>query len=130
MERVLRDCGEVGAVACAMSRRQRLRRAPVQPRAGRRAQIGLDRLPDETMGEPVRAVAIGVDDAAHDQAIQLVMRPASGWTQDAAEAAVRAHLKAELPAYMQPRDYRWIGEMPLTPNGKIDRVSLREDAMA
>jgi acyl-CoA ligase (AMP-forming) (exosortase A-associated) len=81
-------------------------------------------------GALAEAVAIGVADPEHDQAIQLVMRPAAGWSEDAAEAAVRAYLKAELPAYMQPRDYRWIGEMPLTPNGKVDRVSLREDAMA
>jgi acyl-coenzyme A synthetase/AMP-(fatty) acid ligase len=81
-------------------------------------------------GALAEAVAIGVADPEHDQAIQLVARPAAGWVEDAAEAAVRAHLKAELPTYMQPRDYRWVGSMPLTPNGKIDRVSLRDEAMA
>jgi acyl-CoA ligase (AMP-forming) (exosortase A-associated) len=81
-------------------------------------------------GALAEAVAIGVADPDHDQVIQLVVRPAAGWLEEAAEAAVRAQLRTELPAYMQPRDYRWVGSMPLTPNGKIDRVGLRDEAMA
>jgi acyl-coenzyme A synthetase/AMP-(fatty) acid ligase len=81
-------------------------------------------------GALVEAIAIGVPDPAHDQAIQLVARPATGWAEAAAEAAVRAHLKAELPAYMQPRDYRWVETMPVNPNGKVDRLALRDEAAA
>lgn len=81
-------------------------------------------------GAVAEAVAIAVPDAVHDQAIQLVARPAQGWAEGAAESAVRAHLKAELPAYMQPRDYRWVETMPINPNGKVDRTALRDEAAA
>jgi acyl-CoA ligase (AMP-forming) (exosortase A-associated) len=81
-------------------------------------------------GAVAEAVAIGIDDPVDDQAIVLVLRAATGWVEASAQAAVEAHLKTELPAYMQPREYRWVGAMPLNPNGKVDRVILREEAMA
>jgi hypothetical protein len=39
--------------------------------------------------------------------------------------ALRARLRDVLPRFMQPHIYVEIGEIPLTPNGKIDREHLR-----
>ena len=38
---------------------------------------------------------------------------------------LRRSIKAKLPTYMVPSEFFFIGEMPLTPNGKINRAALR-----
>jgi len=42
-------------------------------------------------------------------------------------AAVAAHLKAELPNFMQPRETLVLAQFPRNPNGKIDRVALAKE---
>lgn len=42
-------------------------------------------------------------------------------------AALAQALKARLPRYMLPNIYHQLDEMPCTPNGKLDRVRLREE---
>ena len=42
------------------------------------------------------------------------------------KAAVRSYLKANLPRYMLPQSIIQLDELPRTPGGKIDRVSLLE----
>ena len=37
---------------------------------------------------------------------------------------LRGHLKTKLPAYMIPTAYVWIDQLPLSPNGKLDRNRL------
>jgi acyl carrier protein len=49
---------------------------------------------------------------------------------DADVDAVKAHLAAQLPAYMLPAAIYAIDAMPHTPNGKIDRQSLATMAIA
>ncbi|MFY9351138.1 MAG: acyl-CoA ligase (AMP-forming), exosortase A system-associated [Sphingobium sp.] len=68
------------------------------------------------------AVALGVKDDRLGQAVRLLLRAAP----DAAEA-VAAHLKQELPNFMQPRDIKILPDFPRNPNGKIDRVKLARD---
>ena len=41
-------------------------------------------------------------------------------------AAIRARLRAALPAYMIPAHFQWLDEFPLTPSGKRDDKALRE----
>jgi acyl-CoA ligase (AMP-forming) (exosortase A-associated) len=65
-------------------------------------------------------LALGVNDERLGQAVKLIA-VAQG---DGAEKRLRAHLAAELPAYMQPREIVWRDELPVSPNGKVDRAAL------
>ena len=46
---------------------------------------------------------------------------------DCEEAELRAELKNRMPRYMQPHRVKRLSEMPYTPNGKVDRRTLREN---
>lgn len=72
-------------------------------------------------GTVFEAVAIGIPDARLGQAIRLVLRG----TGD--EARLRAHFKAELPTFQQPRDVIWVDDLPRNPNGKLDRVAIARE---
>ncbi|GLR45335.1 hypothetical protein GCM10007880_58520 [Mesorhizobium amorphae] len=65
---------------------------------------------DATTGQPDRLIAYVV---LHNKC--------KGW-----EAALRAHLKSELPHYAIPSDFVAVTELPIAANGKLDRSRLRE----
>ena len=44
--------------------------------------------------------------------------------------ALRAHLRRELPNFMQPSAILWRDELPRSPNGKLDRERLKSELMA
>ena len=46
------------------------------------------------------------------------------------EEALRAFLKRQLPNFMQPGPIIWRDELPRSPNGKLDRVALKNELMA
>lgn len=69
------------------------------------------------------AVALGVKDERLGQAVLLLLRAEDG---DIIPATA-AHLKAELPNFMQPREMLVLPEFPRNPNGKIDRVALARE---
>ena len=69
------------------------------------------------------AVALGVKDDRLGQAVRLLLRAADPDIAD----AVAAHLKQELPNFMQPRDIFVLPAFPRNPNGKIDRVALARE---
>ena len=69
------------------------------------------------------AVALGIADDRLGQAVRLLLRGQG----DALPAAVAAHLKSELPNFMQPRDIVMLDQFPRNPNGKIDRVALARE---
>jgi acyl-CoA ligase (AMP-forming) (exosortase A-associated) len=73
-------------------------------------------------GAAAEAVALGYPDARLGEAIALVVRGDRG-----AEESLRAHLKRELPNFMQPSAILWRNELPRSPNGKIDRAALKRD---
>lgn len=75
-------------------------------------------------GEVAEAVAIGVVDARLGQAIVVVAR-AHG-EPAAAETAVRARLRGDLPSFMQPSRYDWRSALPRNANGKLDRAAIRQ----
>ncbi|ATI79481.1 acyl-CoA ligase (AMP-forming), exosortase A system-associated [Sphingobium yanoikuyae] len=69
------------------------------------------------------AVALGVKDERLGQAVLLLLRAAD----PDISVAVAAHLKAELPNFMQPRETLVLAQFPRNPNGKIDRVALAKE---
>ena len=52
------------------------------------------------------------------------------YTGDVAQDALLAGLRARLPRYMLPTQCERLTQMPLTPNGKLDRKRLLREAMA
>lgn len=74
-------------------------------------------------GAVVEAAAFGLPDLQLGQAIVLVGVPRG----DDPEQRLRAHFAAELPAFMRPVRIVLIGQMPLGPNGKLDRAALRAE---
>lgn len=71
---------------------------------------------------PQQVVAAIKTDAAGDPAIvaYALMPPGTGLD----EVALRRHLNRTLPPYMVPQVFIEIDEVPLTPNGKVDRRAL------
>lgn len=76
-------------------------------------------------GAAAAAVAFGMPDPRLGEAIRLVVAGASE-----NDAKLRAHLKAELPGFMQPRDIVWRTDLPRNANGKLDRAAIRRTSGA
>ena len=75
-----------------------------------------------------QAVALGIPDARLGQAVHLIVRAAPD-RLDAPTDLPRILLQ-ELPNFMQPAQIHWRGEMPIGPNGKIDRSGLYAELAA
>ena len=72
------------------------------------------------------AVAIGYPDDRLGEGIALVVRP----DRRDRDSELRAFLKRQLPNFMQPGVIVWRDELPRSPNGKLDRVELRQELVA
>jgi acyl-CoA ligase (AMP-forming) (exosortase A-associated) len=77
-------------------------------------------------GLVAEAVALGYPDERLGEAIALIVRP----TGEADDAALRNRLKRELPNFMQPSAIVWRDELPKSPNGKLDRETLKSELMS
>ncbi len=73
-------------------------------------------------GAVTEAVAFGRADERLGAVIILVVR---GTVES--EAQLRAHLKTELPLFMQPAEIIWRAELPRNPNGKLDRAAIKRE---
>ncbi|MFM6830071.1 MAG: acyl-CoA ligase (AMP-forming), exosortase A system-associated, partial [Novosphingobium sp.] len=73
-------------------------------------------------GLVAEAVALGLPDLQLGQAIHLVAR--AGVDAEAAREGLIPALTRALPNFMVPRHVHWRKEMPVSPNGKLDRVAL------
>jgi acyl-coenzyme A synthetase/AMP-(fatty) acid ligase len=72
-------------------------------------------------GIVAEVVAYGADDPAMGQRVEVAVRLLPGGN----EAALMAHVRQRMPAYMQPRRVTvWDGAMPRTSSGKLDRQSV------
>jgi acyl-coenzyme A synthetase/AMP-(fatty) acid ligase len=67
------------------------------------------------------AAAFGLADERLGQAVVLVA-VAKG---EDAEARLLAYFRREMPPYMVPRRVVWRDELPVGPNGKLDRAALK-----
>jgi acyl-CoA synthetase (AMP-forming)/AMP-acid ligase II len=79
-------------------------------------------------GLVAEALAFGYPDERLGEAIALVVRP--GGSGEGDEAGLRAHLRRELPNFMQPSAIIWRDELPRSPNGKLDRERLKQEMTA
>jgi acyl-CoA ligase (AMP-forming) (exosortase A-associated) len=73
------------------------------------------------------ACALGVPDERLGQAILLFVRADAALCETDADAVperLASALRRALPNFMQPREIRFLRELPRTPNGKHDRVAL------
>jgi acyl-CoA ligase (AMP-forming) (exosortase A-associated) len=76
-------------------------------------------------GVVAEAVALGIADARLGQVIALVVRPAAH--ADDAQDRLSAHIRTELPTFMQPKTIVWRDSLPYNSNGKLDRVAIRQE---
>ncbi|GAA4019491.1 acyl-CoA ligase (AMP-forming), exosortase A system-associated [Sphingomonas swuensis] len=74
-------------------------------------------------GAVEECVALGVKDERLGQRIVLVAVARGG----GAEERLKGWLAAELPAHLRPSEIRWVENLPLSPNGKIDRAALQAE---
>lgn len=74
------------------------------------------------------AVALGIPDERLGQAVHLVVRGVP-LTSDL-KSELQHILQQELPNFMQPKAIHWRSEMPIGPNGKIDRTVLQAELSA
>ena len=72
------------------------------------------------------AVALGYPEPRLGEGIALIVRP----DRREQEEALRAFLKRQLPNFMQPGPIIWRDELPRSPNGKLDRVELKNELTA
>jgi acyl-CoA ligase (AMP-forming) (exosortase A-associated) len=77
----------------------------------------------EASGVVAESVALGVSDERLGQAIILVARARDGADRD----ALAQWFKAEVPAFMAPKQVIWRDALPRNPNGKLDRASIRAE---
>ncbi|MGE0179272.1 MAG: acyl-CoA ligase (AMP-forming), exosortase A system-associated [Sphingomonas sp.] len=77
-------------------------------------------------GYAAEAVALGLPDPRLGETIALVLRPDRRGEED----ALRAWLRQQLPNFMQPGPILWRDDLPRSPNGKLDRVALKQELMA
>lgn len=69
------------------------------------------------------AAAFGIPDDRLGQAILLVAVA----RQAGAAVELEAYLRRELPPHMRPQRYLWMDQLPVGPNGKLDRAALKAE---
>jgi long-chain acyl-CoA synthetase len=70
----------------------------------------------------MECACIGIPDAKTGEAVKLIVVKKD---PDLSEAVVRAHCKANLTGYKQPKLIEFCAELPKTPVGKVLRRALR-----
>ncbi|MGX9378451.1 non-ribosomal peptide synthase/polyketide synthase [Pseudomonas sp. JQ36] len=69
-------------------------------------------------------VVVAQDSPTGPQLVGYVVPTADDIDEGELRAALKASLKAELPEYMVPAHLLFLAQLPVTPNGKVDRKAL------
>lgn len=72
-----------------------------------------------------QAAVVGLPDPALGERVHAIVVPVRGQEPDPARLLARC--AEELPAYMVPRTIEVVGELPRSPNGKVDYARLRSE---
>jgi amino acid adenylation domain-containing protein len=86
---------------------------------------GIEALLEQQAGVQ-QAVAAAHDDAGGDKILVAYVVPKNG---PVAPEMLRAALQEKIPDYMVPSRFVFLNQLPLTANGKIDRLALLESAV-
>ena len=78
----------------------------------------------------VECAVVGYEDGGLTLTRAYVVLRAGVAGSDELAAALQEHVRARLSPHKYPRDVRFVGELPKTPSGKIDRKALRADLEA
>ena len=73
-----------------------------------------------------QAAAFGLPDERLGHAVHLVVE---GENDEDRRSDLTKHLARALPNFMQPRAIHWRSDLPLNPNGKLDRAALYQELM-
>ena len=93
---------------------------------GVRIELGeIETLLSQVPGVKESAVIVRVESDTDKQLVGCYV-PADGETEKLSPAVVHGHMAEKLPESMIPHAFMVLEEMPLTPNGKIDRQALSE----
>ncbi|NOO53635.1 AMP-binding enzyme, partial [Klebsiella pneumoniae] len=76
------------------------------------------------------AVVLAQDGPSGKQLVGYVVPADSTQDEGALRDSLREALKAGLPDYMVPAHLIWLPELPLSPNGKLDRKALPQPDLA
>ena len=93
---------------------------------GYQQEVEQEELLEETNQYTVYARRVREDEEDYEIAGKVWGEAARYWSGEQLATAMREHVLAKLPEYMVPVAYVCIEEMPLTPNGKVDRKALPE----
>jgi acyl carrier protein len=80
------------------------------------------------LAAPAATLAGAVPESVDKRLVAYLVRTAGASDNSRAESPsdeeLRSHLASSLPDFMLPDSYIWLDELPLGPNGKIDRHAL------
>jgi acetyl-CoA synthetase len=68
---------------------------------------------------------VGLPDAARGEVVTAFVRLRDGVADEALTARLQQRVRAKVGAHAYPRDVRYLGELPRTSTGKVDRAGLR-----
>lgn len=74
-------------------------------------------------------VALGLPDDRLGHRVAIVATASAGSSRDELSAALVKRLRQTLPLYMVPAEVHVRDELPRSPNGKFDRVQMREELL-